>query len=111
MLHVPIECRWHTDKAHRFGSRRGIEHNDVVALFAAILVYVHHGAQFFHAGQDRKFLCLHTADASGAQHRCDIRGNFLPMALDFFLDVEFLDPKPIGDLQRIRSLQVKEFGV
>ncbi len=30
------------------------------------------------------------------------------MALDLFLDVELLDPKPVGDRQWIGGLQVKE---
>ena len=40
----------------------------VVALLAAELVHVHHGAELFHAGQDGEFFGLDVADAGGAQH-------------------------------------------
>jgi len=33
------------------------------------------------------------------------------MPLDLFLDVEFLDPKPVSDRQWIGGSQVKEIGV
>ena len=72
VLHVPIESGGHADEAERFGGGRGVEDDDVVALLAAVLVDVHHGAELFHAGKDGEFFGFDSADAGGAQDGNDI---------------------------------------
>ena len=111
VLHVPVERGGHADEAQRFGGRRGVEHDHVVALLAPVLVDVHHGAELFHAGKNGEFLGFHAADAGGAQHGTDVGRDLLPVALDLFLDVQFEDRKPVIDRQRIGSLRVEEVGV
>ena len=91
VLHVPLERGRHADEAHGFGGGRAIEHNHVVALLAPELVHVHHGAQLFHARQDRQFLGLDVADAGGAQHGDDVSRDLPPVPLDLFLDIDFVD--------------------
>ena len=98
MLHVPVERGGHADEAHGLSGRRGIEDNHVVTLLAPVLIDVHHRAELFHAGEDRKFLGLHAADAGSAQYRSYVGRDFLPMTLDLFLDIELLDPEPITHL-------------
>ncbi len=110
VLHVPFERGRHADEAHGFGGGRAIEHDDVVALFAAELVDVHHGAQLFHAGQDGQFLGLHVADAGGAQHRDHVGRNLAPVALDLLLDIDFMDGELVVDGVRVAGLAVKEAG-
>jgi len=63
VLHVPIQRRRHADEAHGLCGRGSIEHDYVIALFAAVLVHIHHGAQLFHAGQDGEFFGLNAADS------------------------------------------------
>jgi hypothetical protein len=95
VLHVPVERGWHADEAHGFCGRGGIEHDDVVAFLTTVLIDVHHGAELFHSGQNGEFLGLHTTDACGAQQGAHVGRDFLPMALDLFLDVQLLDRKLI----------------
>ncbi len=97
VLHVPFERGGHADEAHGFGGGRAIEHDDVVALFAAELIDVHHGAQLFHAGKDGQFLGFDVADAGGAQHGDHVGRNFAPVAFDLLLDVDFVDGELLVD--------------
>ena len=70
------------------GAQSSIDH--VIALLAAVLVDVHHGAEFFHAGKNGQFFGLHVFDAGGAQHGDGVGRNFLPMPPDLMLNVYFL---------------------
>jgi hypothetical protein len=90
---------------------RGVEHDYVVTLFTLVLVDVHHGAELFHAGQDRKLLGLDPADPGSAQDRGHVGRDLLPMTLDLLLNIELLDPEPVTDRQRVGSLEVKEVGI
>ena len=107
----PVERCRHADEAHGFRGRGGVEHDDVVTLLPPVLIDVHHGAEFFHAGQNGQFFRLYTADARGAQHGAYIGGDFLPVALDLSLDIQLLDRKPIVDRHGIGGLNMEEVGV
>ena len=110
VLHVPLERGRHADEAHGFGGRGAIEHDDVVAVLAAELVDVHHGAQLFHAGEDGEFLGLDVADAGGAQHGDDVGGDLAPVALDLLLDIDFVDGEVVVDGVGVAGLAVEEVG-
>ena len=111
VLHVPVERGGHAHEAHGLGRGGGVEHNDVVALFAPVLVDVHHGAEFFHAGQDGEFLGLYAADTGGAEQGDDPGGDLFPVALDFLLDVELEDGEAVGDGEGVGGLRVEQVGL
>ena len=108
MLHVPVERGGHADEAEALGGGRAVEHDDVVAALAPVLVDVHHGAQLFHAGQDGEFVRLDTAEPGGAQDAGDVGGDLLPVAVDLHLDVHFLDVEVIGDAIGVAGAAVEE---
>ena len=110
VLHVPLERGRHADEAHGFGGGRAVEHDDVVALLAAELVDVHHGAQLFHAGEDGEFLGLDVADAGGAQHRDHVGGDFAPVPLDLLLNIDLVDGEVVVDGVGVAGLGVEEAG-
>src|SRR5579864_7722853 len=68
-----------------------VENDDLVTILAPELIDIHHGAQFFHAGQDGQLFGFDIADAGGAKDRDDVGGDFAPVAFDFLLDVDLLD--------------------
>ena len=111
VLHVPIERGGHADEAEGFGGGSGVEDDDVVALLAAVLVDVHHGAELFHAGKDGEFFGFDSADAGSAQYGADVGGDFLPVALDLFLNIELEDGEAIIDGERVGSFVVEELGI
>ena len=111
MLHVPLERGRHAHEAHRFGSGGAIEHDHVVALFAAKLVDVHEGAKLFHAREDGELLGLHVANAGGAQYGNHVGGDFAPVPLDLLLDIDFVDGEVVVNLQRVAGLGIEEAGL
>jgi len=58
-----------------------------------------------------EFLGLDAADAGRAQDRSYVGGNFLPVALDLSLNVELLNPEPLGDQLRVGGVEMEEFGL
>ena len=111
VLHIPIESGGHADEAQRFGGGSGIEDDDVVTLLAAVLVDVHHRAELFHAGKDGEFFGFDSADAGSAEDGTDVGGDFLPVALDLFLDIELEDGEAVVDRERVRSFVVEKLGI
>ena len=111
VLHVPFERCRHADEPHGFGGGRAIQNDDVIALLAAKLVDVHHGAQLFHARKNRQLLGFHVADSGGAQHGDDVGGDFAPVPLDLLLDVDLVDVEAVLDAVRVAGLPVEQVGL
>src|SRR6266404_2882559 len=107
MLHVPVQRGGHANETHGFSSGRCIEYDDVVAVLAAILVDVHHGAELFHARQNGQFFGFDVADSRRTQYRDDIGGDLLPVALDLFLNVQFENGQAGLNWKRIRGLDLE----
>jgi hypothetical protein len=91
MFHVPVERGGQTDETQGFGCGSTIENHDVELLALSILVDVHHGAEFFHSGEDGHLLGLDSTKTGGAEHGGNVKRDFLPMALDLVVNVDFLD--------------------
>jgi len=108
VFHVPIERGGKADEAQRFGSGRAIENDDVEIARLAVLIDIHHGAEFFHAGEDGHFLGFDAGEAGGAQDAGDVAGNILPVALEFVIDVDLLEREVVGDFDGIESGAVEE---
>src|ERR1043166_10075633 len=82
VFHIPVERGWHTDKSKRFGSRRTIQHDGIVAAFTPVLVDIHHRAQLFHSRQNSHFFSFDSGAPGGAKNEKNIRRDSPPIALD-----------------------------
>lgn len=110
VLHVPVEGGGHGDEAEGFGGGGAVEDDDVVAAVFAPLVDVHHGGEFFHAGEDGHFLGFDVVEAGGFEDAGDVAGDLLPVAFDFLLDVDFVDVEVGGDFAGVGGGGVEEAG-
>ena len=111
MFHIPLHRGGHRHKAKALASRGAVQHHRFVALFLVPFVDVKQRAQFLHAGEDGHFFGLNFAQAGGAQERTDVRPNALPVLFDFFLDVDFVNPEPVGHLERLIGFGIKQAGL
>ena len=110
VLHVPLQRGRHADEAHGFGGGRAIQHDDVVAIFAAELVDVHQRAEFFHAGRMASSSASTSLMPVVRRTRDDVGGDLLPVAFDFLLNIDFVDGELVVDGVRVAGLAVEEVG-
>src|SRR5208283_1834973 len=110
VLHVPVECGGEADEAQRLRSRGAVEHDDVIGIVATILVYIEHGTELFHAGEDGHLLGFDVSQPGGTQNGGEVGGDVTPMPFHLLVDVDFLDLEVVGQAGRVGSTPVEERG-
>ena len=110
VLHIPVKRGGQADETNTFRSRRTIKHDHIELLRFAVLTDIHQRTQLFHTGEDRHLFGFHRAQTAGPQNCGDVTGNGIPVALDFALDVDFLNPEPWGHFDGFTGCSVKKMA-
>jgi len=92
LLHVPIQGGGNTDESERLSGGGAIKQDDVVFFLADVFVDIQQKTDFLHTGENGQFFRQNLVHPGHVQQTGQVHVDVAPVALDFFLDIQFLNP-------------------